>query len=67
MRFIKDMVKRHFSKIETALGRWDIKYDSNIIDTKIDQANHDHCGCCEVKKERTQENLEDKYLVPFMI
>lgn len=67
MRFIKDIFTRHFSRIETSLGRWDIKYDTNIIDTKIDQANQDHCGCCEVEKDQKPENIEDKYFVPFMI
>lgn len=26
------------------LGRWNIIYDNEIIDKKINWANHDHCG-----------------------
>ena len=31
------------------LGRWAITYNYMIQNTKIDNANVDHCGCCEIK------------------
>jgi len=30
------------------LGRWAISYDSSNVKTKVHQANHDHCGVCDV-------------------
>lgn len=34
------------SKGRTMLGRWKITYDPKMIQSKIDWANVDHCGCC---------------------
>jgi hypothetical protein len=31
------------------LGRWTLQYDPQIVHHKIDQANEDHCGCCDVQ------------------
>ena len=33
------------------LGRWDIVYDSKIINKKIDLSNNDHCGSCGISSE----------------
>jgi hypothetical protein len=30
------------------LGRWNITYDSNIVNKKIDLSNNDHCGTCSI-------------------
>lgn len=35
------------SKDYPMLGRWTIQYSDNVINRKIDQANEDHCGCCQ--------------------
>ena len=67
MRFIREIFTKNFSKIETVLGRWDIKYDTKVIDRKIDQANHDHCGCCEIENIKKNDDNDDKYLIPFMV
>ena len=41
----------------TKLGRWQLHYDPKIVNSKVDQANEDHCGCCHdqyqtIKKEQ---------------
>jgi hypothetical protein len=33
------------------LGRWDIVYDSKIINKKIDLSNNDHCGSCGISSD----------------
>ena len=43
----------------TKLGRWQLHYDPKIVNSKVDQANEDHCGCCHenfqtMKKEKEQ-------------
>ena len=49
MNFLQ-MLFRTFPNAETRiLGRWVINCDSSQIKTKVDQANHDHCGVCDVK------------------
>ena len=30
----------------TKLGRWQLHYDPKVVNSKVDQANEDHCGCC---------------------
>jgi FKBP-type peptidyl-prolyl cis-trans isomerase len=49
----------------TKLGRWQLHYDPNIVNSKVDQANEDHCGCCHeniqtTKKEKEQMLLQKK-------
>ena len=41
-----------------ALGRWRINYTPEVLTLKINQANEDHCGCCE---------KADTYLEPFVL
>ena len=43
--------KFHHADIKV-LGRWAINYDSGQIKTKVHQANHDHCGVCDVQHMR---------------
>jgi len=33
----------------TLLGRWKITHEPKLIESKVDWANIDHCGCCGVK------------------
>jgi hypothetical protein len=49
----------------TKLGRWQLHYDPKIVNSKVDQANEDHCGCCHEniqtrKKEKEQMLLQKK-------
>jgi hypothetical protein len=43
------------------LGRWHIHYVPQIVNTKIDQANTDHCGVCHITPQ-----ADDSYLEPFV-
>jgi hypothetical protein len=36
--------------IENKIGRWKLSNNNKIISIKIDQANEDHCGCCNVNQ-----------------
>ena len=47
-----------------ALGRWHINYAPAVISLKIDQANEDHCGCCNVEPVG---QFADTYLEPFVL
>ena len=42
-RFQKILEK---SKSQPMLGRWKITYEPKTIQSKVDWANVDHCGCC---------------------
>ena len=45
----------------STLGRWHIHYAPQIVNTKIDQANTDHCGVCYAEPQ-----TDDSYLEPFV-
>jgi hypothetical protein len=56
----------------TKLGRWQLHYDPKIVNSKVDQANEDHCGCCHdqyqtIKKEQLlpQEKQNQKRLQKY--
>jgi hypothetical protein len=52
---------------EPALGRWQLAYIPQIINKKIDQANEDHCGCCQVQEHMiVKVDKSDEYLEPFV-
>ena len=46
MNFIRRILKPATTASTTNLGRWQLYYDPKIVDSKVDQANEDHCGCC---------------------
>lgn len=47
MRQIINFMLRTFTSVQVKeLGRWNIVYCQNQINTKIDLANLDHCGTC---------------------
>jgi hypothetical protein len=39
------------------LGRWNIEYCQRKLNTKIDQANTDHCGTC-VSEPQPVKNVQ---------
>ena len=53
MNFIRRMLKPntlpHLPHLPhlPQLGRWNLNYDPKIVHSKVDQANEDHCGCCD--------------------
>ena len=60
------------------LGRWNIQYDEVIIKRKVEQANEDHCGCCNElilnnnitntkNKENNYEKYDENYYKPFIL
>lgn len=66
MKFLTKFIKRINPNV---LGRWNINYDANIINKKVDQANTDNCGCCTIINLSKENNdLEsDEYLKPFLL
>jgi len=64
MNFIRRMLKPAANATTTTtttttkLGRWQLHYDPRVVNSKVDQANEDHCGCChepsqtQVRKEQ---------------
>jgi hypothetical protein len=63
MNFIRRILKPTST---TNLGRWQLHYDPKIVNSKVDQANEDHCGCCgEQMHQRDQreqmKQMKDKY------
>ena len=56
------------------LGRWNLNYDPKIVHSKVDQANEDHCGCCDKqqipkpKEHCTQKISEsEEYYIPYFM
>ena len=51
MKLLTTFINRVFVKEQTPtvlLGRWSIVYCENKINKKIDLANEDHCGTCNI-------------------
>ena len=48
MNFIRRMLKPAATNATTTtkLGRWQLHYDPKVVNSQVDQANEDHCGCC---------------------
>ena len=68
MSFIRRMLNANIPT--TKLGRWQLHYDPKIVNSKVDQANEDHCGCCheniqprkqELQKKKWQEKQQRSY------
>ncbi len=57
-------IARIYNIYTPMLGRWAITYNYKIQNLKIDNANMDHCGCCEVVS-RTE--VSDDELWPYCI
>lgn len=52
MNFLRRMLNPNTPS--TKLGRWHLHYDPKIVNSKVDQANEDHCGCCHVPTQEKQ-------------
>jgi hypothetical protein len=52
MNYLQTIFRAFHNADIRVLGRWAINYDSSQIKTKVHQANHDHCGVCDVKYMR---------------
>jgi hypothetical protein len=53
MSFIRRLISA--TTPPTKLGRWHLHYDPKIVNSKVDQANEDHCGCCH-ENNQTMKN-----------
>jgi hypothetical protein len=49
------------------LGRWSLVYEPQIIHNKVDQANEDHCGCCQNVIQETFKTQDDDYILPYIM
>lgn len=74
MNFIRRVL--NFPKNKPMLGRWQLHYDPQTVNSKIDQANEDHCGCCNeptpppIKPppfQSPQPKPSDEYYVPYVV
>ena len=54
MGFLRRMMMANMPT--TKLGRWQLHYDPNIVNSKVDQANEDHCGCCHASTHQRENN-----------
>ena len=54
MSFIRRLISA--TTPPTKLGRWHLHYDPNIVNSKVDQANEDHCGCCGESAEQMKQS-----------
>ncbi len=60
------ILRRIYNIYTPMLGRWAITYNYNVQNWKIDNANLDHCGCCEVKHEAAAAaDANDDELLPY--
>ena len=58
MNFIRRLWNPATKASTTKLGRWNLHYDPKIVNSKVDQANEDHCGCCGESAEQMQQRDE---------
>ena len=40
------------------IGRWTVIHCPKTINRRVEQANEDHCGCCNERIKDTDENKE---------
>jgi len=57
---IKTFTQQIFGKNNIKLGRWNVDYNNNNINRKIDLSNEDHCGPCGQYKNTNKIN-EQKF------
>lgn len=57
MNFIRRMLKPAANATTTKLGRWQLHYDPKVVNSKVDQANEDHCGCCHEPSQMKKEQM----------
>jgi hypothetical protein len=57
-RIIKDFGIRQ--NIKPIIGRWNLDYNINSINRKIDLSNEDHCGTCTSSEKN--ENIKSIYI-----
>jgi len=62
MRILLRLFTSNLPVTVNQLGRWHIHYVPQIVNTKIDQANTDHCGVCHIEPLAPNES----YLEPFV-
>lgn len=63
MKLLSTFINRVFVKEQKPtilLGRWSIVYCENKINKKIDLANEDHCGTCNIIPD------EEKYIKTYI-
>jgi hypothetical protein len=46
MRYISNIIRFFVKNEKKVLGRWNIDYCNQKINSKIDLSNEDHCGPC---------------------
>jgi len=46
MRYISNIIRLFVKNEKKVLGRWNIDYCNQKINSKIDLSNEDHCGPC---------------------
>jgi cytochrome c553 len=51
------MLKPATNTTATKLGRWQLHYDPKVVNSKVDQANEDHCGCCHEPSQMKKEKI----------
>jgi hypothetical protein len=70
------MLKPATNTTTTKLGRWQLHYDPKVVNSKVDQANEDHCGCChepsQTHQTKTQKQVKkfsesEEYYVPYVM
>jgi hypothetical protein len=59
MNFIRRILKPTST---TKLGRWQLHYDPKIVNSKVDQANEDHCGCCGEQMHQRDQREQVKQM-----
>ena len=44
------------------LGRWGVTYESQVLEKRINWANHDHCGSevCETHFQNDKQSIQNK-------
>ena len=64
MKFITILKNSFFQKQPAVLlGRWNIVYCEKKINKKIDWANEDNCGVCDINKSMVINNINKPMVI----
>ncbi len=56
-RFLKNtLAKLSFSDTPVLLGRWNLDYCTYAVHRKVTWSNEDHCGVCDIKVAKKEDD-----------
>ena len=60
MTYFRNIFSKLITKDKLILGRWNMNYSEQHLNTKVYLANHDHCGPCGQIQEIYSKKYKNK-------